>query len=313
MQVRRLLSPLRRIHDRAFDAVLGIHTTKRRPAVGTSDEFYESVPTPYFILSRVLRRFALTLEDVFVDIGCGSGRAVALAATRRIRLAIGVELSAGAVDEARANLTRLRGRNAPAQIVLADAVEFDYSEATKLFLFNPFGERTLRSVLEAIGLSEGCANHVSDVVSCPGADYCSLAVTRSMGMAERIRDHLATIGLAPEEVGEFRVKISGCPNSCGQHHVGDVGLTGMLIKGADGRERPYYSLLVGGAVGEEGSSLGQRLGRYPEELAPRAIVAVARCYQAERTRGESFPRFVRRVGIERVGAAAKAAVGDGVR
>ena len=167
--------------------------------------------------------------------------------------------------------------------------------------------------LEAIGLSEGCANHVSDVVSCPGADYCSLAVTRSMGMAERIRDHLATIGLAPEEVGEFRVKISGCPNSCGQHHVGDVGLTGMLIKGADGRERPYYSLLVGGAVGEEGPSLGQRLGRYPEELAPRAIVAVARCYQAERTRGESFPRFVRRVGIERVGAAAKAAVGDGVR
>jgi sulfite reductase beta subunit-like hemoprotein len=167
--------------------------------------------------------------------------------------------------------------------------------------------------LEAIGLGEGDANHLSDVVSCPGADYCSLAVTRSMGMAERIRDHLATIGLAPAELGEFRIKISGCPNSCGQHHVGDVGLTGMLVKGTDGKERPHYSILVGGAVGEEGASLGQRLGRYPEELAPQAIVAVARCYQAERTLEESFAQFVRRVGLERVSAAARAAVPDGAR
>jgi len=168
--------------------------------------------------------------------------------------------------------------------------------------------------LEEMGLAEPCANHLSDVVSCPGADYCSLAITRSMGMAERIRDHLGEIGLAPADLGEFHVKISGCPNSCGQHHVGDVGLTGMLIKGTDGKERPHYSILVGGAVGEEGASLGQRLaGRYPEELAPQAIVAVARCYQAERTPGESFAGFVRRVGLDRLSAAVHAAVRDGVR
>ena len=168
--------------------------------------------------------------------------------------------------------------------------------------------------LEAIGLAEAYANHLTDVVSCPGVDYCRLAVTRSMGMAERIRHHLATIGLAPAELGELHVKISGCPNSCGQHHVGDIGLTGMLIKGTDGKERPHYSILVGGSVGEDEPSLGQRLaGRYPEELAPHAIVAVARCYQAERTAGESFARFVRRVGLDRVSAAAHAAVSDGVR
>ncbi len=168
--------------------------------------------------------------------------------------------------------------------------------------------------LEEIGLAEAHANHITDVVSCPGADYCSLAVTRSMGMAERIRHHVASIGLAPAELGEFHVKISGCPNSCGQHHVGNVGLTGMLIKGKDGKERPHYSILIGGSVGEEGSSLGQRLGgRYPEELAPQAIVAVARCYQAERTAGESFPQFVRRVGVDRLSAAARDAVGDGAR
>lgn len=167
--------------------------------------------------------------------------------------------------------------------------------------------------LEEIGLAEPFANHITDVVSCPGADYCSLAVTRSMGMAERIRHHVASIGLAPAELGEFPIKISGCPNSCGQHHVGSVGLTGMLMKGKDGKERPHYSILVGGAVGEEGARLGQRLGRYPEEVAPQAIVAVARSYQSERTEGESFPEYVRRVGLEHVSAAARAAVGDAAR
>ncbi len=168
--------------------------------------------------------------------------------------------------------------------------------------------------LEEIGLAEAYANHLTDVVSCPGADYCSLAVTRSMGMAERIRDHLAAIGLAPAELGELHVKISGCPNSCGQHHVGDFGLTGMLIKGTDGKERPHYSILVGGSVGEKDASFGQRLaGRYPEEAAPLAIMAVARCYQAERAAGETFAQFIRRVGVDRVSAAARAAVPDSVR
>jgi sulfite reductase beta subunit-like hemoprotein len=168
--------------------------------------------------------------------------------------------------------------------------------------------------LEAIGLAEPYANHLSDVVSCPGADYCSLAVTRSMGMAERIRHHLDATAFATDTLGEFHVKISGCPNSCGQHHVGDVGMTGLLIKGTDGRERPHYSILVGGGVGEGSATFGQRLaGRYPEELAPQAVVAVAECYRAERTRGETFQDFVRRVGVDRLSAAARDAVGSAVR
>src|SRR5262249_45171650 len=74
------------------------------------------------------------------------------------------------------------------------------------------------------------AGSINDVVSCPGMDYCSLAITRSMGMAERIRAHLLDgvsdgDGFA-ERLGPFAIKISGCPNSCGQHHVGDLGLTG---------------------------------------------------------------------------------------
>jgi sulfite reductase beta subunit-like hemoprotein len=165
-----------------------------------------------------------------------------------------------------------------------------------------------------IGLAEGGANHITDVVSCPGADYCSLAVTRSMGMAERIRQHLTTAGLSAEAIGEFHVKISGCPNSCGQHHVGDIGLTGMMIKGKDGKERPHYSILVGGGVGERTGSVGKRLGgRFPEAVTPRAIVAVAECYRAERQQGEPFAAFVKRVGIERLSQAAVAAAPDDVR
>jgi sulfite reductase beta subunit-like hemoprotein len=168
--------------------------------------------------------------------------------------------------------------------------------------------------LESIGLAEPYANHITDVVSCPGADYCSLAVTRSMGMAERIRHHLHSTGLSPAEIGEFHVKISGCPNSCGQHHVGDVGLTGMMIKGKDGNERPHYSILVGGGVGEGNGTVGRRItGRFPEELTPHAIVAIAECYRDERVAGESFQQYVRRAGTDRLNQVAQAAASDGVR
>lgn len=152
---------------------------------------------------------------------------------------------------------------------------------------------------------------VNDVVSCPGMDYCSLAITRSMGMAERIRAHLlddAETGNGfAARLGPFGIKISGCPNSCGQHHVGDIGLTGHSVTGADGVQRPFYSILVGGSVGEGRARIGKRLGRFAEEDAPAAIAAVVRCYERERTAGESFPAFVDRVGLKRLGDVASSA------
>src|SRR5262249_11902680 len=83
--------------------------------------------------------------------------------------------------------------------------------------------------LEALRLAEPNALHLSDITSCPGADYCSLAVTRSMGVAQRIRTYFGSKQQAVEALGKFRIKISGCPNSCGQHHIGDIGLTGMMV------------------------------------------------------------------------------------
>ncbi len=162
--------------------------------------------------------------------------------------------------------------------------------------------------LAALGLAEANALHLTDVVACPGMDYCSLAMTRSMGVAMQLRSVLGVENGTVEAIGDLRVKVSGCPNACGQHHVGDIGLTGVLSKDADGVERPHYSILVGGGVGERGSRLGRRLvGRYREELAPLAVGAVARLYAAERQAGERFAAFVDRVGVDRLSEVAQAA------
>ncbi|HLK09899.1 MAG TPA: nitrite/sulfite reductase [Candidatus Binatia bacterium] len=154
------------------------------------------------------------------------------------------------------------------------------------------------------------AGTIHDVVSCPGMDYCSLAITRSMGVADRIRAHLgaASDGFA-ERLGPFGVKVSGCPNSCGQHHVGDIGLTGHSVTGDDGIQRPHYSILVGGAVGEGRARVGRRLGRFPEEDAPAVIAALARAFAEERADGEGFPEFVDRIGLKRLADLAAAAAG----
>jgi sulfite reductase beta subunit-like hemoprotein len=166
--------------------------------------------------------------------------------------------------------------------------------------------------LAAVDLANPDVSTVEDVVSCPGMDYCSLAITRSMGMAERIRAHLLRhadgVGFAAR-LGVFGIKISGCPNSCGQHHVGDIGLTGHVVKEDDGVQRPYYSILVGGSVGEGQGRIGKRLGRYREEDASAAVAALARFFEKERTSGERFPDFVDRVGMPRLTDIAKSAIG----
>lgn len=160
--------------------------------------------------------------------------------------------------------------------------------------------------LSRFELAEPDADHISDVVSCPGGDYCSLAITKSMGVAAQIRGHLAGFSERGEAedwiraIGPFEVKISGCPNSCGQHHVADIGLTGVMAKDADGVERPHYSLRVGGGVGLD-ARLGERLdGRVPEAETPKVIVAIAKFFVKQRVEGERFREFVERVGVQEI-------------
>jgi sulfite reductase beta subunit-like hemoprotein len=167
--------------------------------------------------------------------------------------------------------------------------------------------------LVAIGLGEADALHITDVVSCPGTDYCSLAITKSMGVASLIREHLEEGSTRQDgddviaELGRFEIKISGCPNACGQHQIGDIGMTGLMVTGKDGVERPHYSLRVGGGCGE-GARIGSRIsGRIPEEQTPAVIAAIARHYLRERIHGESFRDFVTRVGGDALGKVGLAA------
>lgn len=160
----------------------------------------------------------------------------------------------------------------------------------------------LHRELGLVGLAEADAEHITDVVACPGGDYCTLAITRSMKVGADIRDSLAPSATRAEAddlvhaLGLFSIKISGCPNSCGQHHVADIGMTGLMVKGSDGIERPHYSLRVGGGCGPD-AHIGDRLdGRIPEEDTPRVIAAIARHYLEGRAEGESFREFVARVG-----------------
>ena len=167
----------------------------------------------------------------------------------------------------------------------------------------------LHRALGLAGLAEADADHITDVVACPGGDYCTLAITRSMKLGADIRDAPRARGSRAEAedtvraIGPFSIKICGCPNSCGQHHVADIGMTGLMVKGADGVERPHYSLRVGGGVGPD-ARVGERLdGRVPEEETPGVLAAIARHYVAERARGRELPgvRRARRSGRNHAG------------
>lgn len=161
--------------------------------------------------------------------------------------------------------------------------------------------------LVKIGLGEADAGHITDIVACPGTDYCSLAITASMGVAERIRQHLAELSSRQDvddvisQLGAFDIKISGCPNSCGQHHVADVGMTGLMVTGKDGVERPHYSLRLGGGCGEDARFGARMSGRIPEEETPAVIATIARAYLDERQPGERFRDYVARVGGDALG------------
>ena len=147
--------------------------------------------------------------------------------------------------------------------------------------------------LAAIGMAQPGAELARDVVACPGADTCNLAVTQSRGLADAIGAALEDAGLA--EVGGVRTNISGCTNSCGQHHISDIGFSGAERR-AHGQSAPGYTMLLGGYVGQERIHFGDRALRLPAKNAPEAAVRVVRRFNEEREAGEAFRAWIDRVG-----------------
>ncbi len=168
--------------------------------------------------------------------------------------------------------------------------------------------------LGAIGLNEPGANTINNVVSCPGTDSCKLGITASMGLAKALGEELNTWNglLEDEGVRQIRIKMSGCPNGCGLHHIANIGFHGAAIKGPDGSQVPAYELFLGGNYGDnrvEDSRIGTRIPKVkvPAKLVPGLVRHITTYYRDNREAGESFNAFLDRVGVAELTAVAAAA------
>jgi len=147
--------------------------------------------------------------------------------------------------------------------------------------------------LLAIGMASPDAELIRDVVSCPGADTCNLAVTQSRGLASAITEALEDAGLA--EVPGLRINISGCMNSCGQHHVADIGFFGVERR-VGGRSAPGYQLLLGGHLNDAQIRFGEKALRLGAKSAPQAVVNIVAQFIKERSPNEDFATWLTRSG-----------------
>jgi sulfite reductase beta subunit-like hemoprotein len=169
-------------------------------------------------------------------------------------------------------------------------------------------EHVLQSVWEElsdIGLAEDNANSISNVVSCPGTDSCKLGITSSMGLAGALKEEIQSWNglLQDSGVNDIRVKMSGCPNGCGLHHIANIGFHGAAVKGADGEQIPAYEMFLGGNYGGnkvEDSRIGTRIPRVkiPAKSVPGVLKEVVSYYKENRSDGEGFNQFLDRVGLE---------------
>ena len=151
---------------------------------------------------------------------------------------------------------------------------------------------TLWNKLAVLGLATANIGLVSDIIACPGLDYCSLANARSIPIAQDIGQHFARENQL-QDVGELTINISGCMNACGHHHVGNIGILGVNKRGQE-----FFQLTLGGSS-DENASLGDRLGPgLPQAGVPEAIENIVDAYIDHRQNSERFLDTYRRVGME---------------
>jgi sulfite reductase beta subunit-like hemoprotein len=163
--------------------------------------------------------------------------------------------------------------------------------------------------LSAIGLARLDIHTARDVTSCPGAETCNLAVTASRQVADSIATRLDKEdagGLAA--MGDTIIKVSGCPNSCGQHHIANIGFHGAAKTIGDDTY-PMYQLHLGGTVDENGARFGRQVVKILARRVPEAVFLLMKLYEAERTEGETVAAFFGRVEAKRVTAALQPVLG----
>jgi sulfite reductase (ferredoxin) len=157
---------------------------------------------------------------------------------------------------------------------------------------------TLYAELKRLDLSLGGAGKIEDVVSCPGTDTCKLGIAASRGLAAELHErlvHRQKEGAIDPAVRDLHIKMSGCFNSCGQHHLADIGFYGVSRK-IGGATVPHFRVLMGGEWENNGATYGLTIGAVPSKRIPEFIDHVTQRYLSGRKEGERFKDFVGRIG-----------------
>jgi sulfite reductase beta subunit-like hemoprotein len=159
--------------------------------------------------------------------------------------------------------------------------------------------RPLYRTLAAAGLGLADADTIADVVSCPGAESCRLAVTQSRGLGRLLEDHLRARPDLVAAADGARIKISGCPNGCGQHHIATIGFQGS-VRRVGSRAVPQYFVMVGGGATGEEASFARLAAKIPARRLPDAVERLISLYTRARKPNESAPDFFARVDLSHV-------------
>lgn len=152
------------------------------------------------------------------------------------------------------------------------------------------------SALKALGLSQPGAGTILDVVSCPGTDTCKLGIASSRGLAGELSKQLAERSHTLDEaIQNLHIKVSGCFNSCGQHHLADLGFYGVS-RHVGGYTVPHFQVVLGGQWTENAGAYGLAVGAVPSKRIPETVMRLTARYISDRQKGESFQQFVARAG-----------------
>jgi sulfite reductase (ferredoxin) len=150
--------------------------------------------------------------------------------------------------------------------------------------------------LKAAKLAQPGAGTIVDIVTCPGTDTCKLGISSSRGLAGELRNRLAERNFQSDEAVEsLHIKISGCFNSCGQHHVADLGFYGVSRK-VGGYAVPHFQVVLGGEWEHNGGSYGLPVAAIPSKNIPKVVTRLTGRYVEGRNKGETFKDFIKRIG-----------------
>jgi sulfite reductase (ferredoxin) len=150
--------------------------------------------------------------------------------------------------------------------------------------------------IKAIGLGAADAATIVDVTSCPGTDTCKLGIASSRGLARELRYRLGEKSLELDEaVKNLRIKVSGCFNSCGQHHIADIGFYG-INRNVKGFQVPHFQVILGGKCHDNAGEYGVPIGAVPSKRVPEVVASITEFYLRQRESNERFQEFVARIG-----------------